>query len=146
MSDISKAKQAHRFRVYFDRFGTGQNLTNQVFRVTRPHVAWFDPEYGVVGTKPIEIDLRDDAQDTTRTEVFTQLADQISNDASFELVIETMNEDSRVLERWSLSQCRIVDCHLSELNSYNASQLVIRLKIDAKHVKVNVGENVVTLR
>lgn len=146
MSDISKPKLAHRFRVYFEKFGTGQNLTNQVLRITRPHVVTFDPVYGVVGIEPIEVDLRDDAQDVTRVEVFTQLADQTDNDASFDLIIETLDEAARVLERWYMVQCRICDCQLTELNTYNAAQMAIRLKIDAKHVKSSVGENLVTLK
>jgi len=140
-------KSAFRFRVHFDDFGTGDGqLTGQVMRVTRPSVK-FHEVYGLdeVSLRPIEIDLRDDVGDMTRSEVITQVIKQIRDDAKFAVVIETLDAAEKVLEQWRLNNCRIIEYHLDELVECKADGLLIHLVIDCARLSVTLHGELVQM-
>jgi hypothetical protein len=136
-----KPKLAYRFRVVFDKFGTGTyDLTPHVTRIGRPGIAVFD----IVGTDEtsspsIELTLCDDLLDRTRSEVIIQLAKQIEDNTKFALVIETQNEHDEVIEHWHLSGCRIVDCRFSELDMRSAEAPRIQLLISSQRIATRIN-------
>jgi hypothetical protein len=138
---------AHRFRVQFYRFGSGDqlpHLTTQVLRITRPHLLNYDIQ-GLVCAAAIEIDLRDDVLDINRVEVLTQLHQQIKDDLSFALTIETLDQNEKVLERWLLDECRISDCQFDELTTIESRGLMIHLQVDVKRVRTELRDQIVTM-
>jgi hypothetical protein len=140
-------KSAHRFRVHFDDFGTGEHehLTTQVIRVTRPSLK-FHEDFGIpeVALAPIEIDLRDDVADLTRSEVTAQLIKQIKQDRKFAMVIETLQNDT-LLEQWRLNECRIAEVTFDELGGKQAEPLLIRLVVECDRLSVVQNGQMVNL-
>lgn len=140
------SKMPWRFRVHFDNFGTGALLTPLVLRVTRPDVMFYD----IMGlaeseASTVEIDLRDDVTDRARAEVVTQVAKQIKEDVEFALVIETLDEDEKVLEQWHLAACRVSECRWSELATMQQEGLIIRLTISVGRVETTANGQMVEL-
>jgi hypothetical protein len=149
MTNVLLPKSAHRFRVQFDDFGNNaqSHMTSQVMRVSRPYMHRYD-DFVPSGISPINIDLRDDIMDITRTEVLTQVLRQIADNVRFSMTIETVDMNAKVLEQWNLLKCRIVDCKFDDLSYYlgqDGDGLMIHLSIQSDQVSVNVGDQRVAI-
>lgn len=137
-----KPKASHRFRVSFDDFGD-QYHEFTVMRITRPHMT---KVYGVAEFAPMEIDLWDDVKDMARTTVVMQLVQQMANDATFTVLIETVDQLEKVLEQWRLTQCSIIECRFDELTLTESHNLMIHLVVNAQCIEVNANGQMLTVK
>jgi len=147
METVPYSKQANHFRVIFDDFGTGRHTQLSMFcvtRISRPHLLRYGL-FDAADVSPIEIDLRDDEADIARSEVLTQMMQQIKDDARFSLVIETLDRQRGTIEHWRLLQCSIVDCQFDDLNYDEDDRLLIRLKVMPRRIEASLNDSIVEL-
>jgi hypothetical protein len=138
---LMKPKIQRWFRVQFESFGTdeaGEFLTEQVHRVSRPAIMFCDVlGLDEMAVPEITIDLYDDTGDRVRSEVITQITRQKDGE-EFAVIINTVDEMSKVMEQWHLRGCTITACRFDELVAFSGTGLMIRLAVASKRIAPSV--------
>lgn len=163
---LVQPKLSYRFRVTFDRFGTGVQtvqLTSQVVSVTRPSVTHDDVTVDVYNSRiflagkhtwdAITLTVRDDVTGDVTKAIASQLQRQLNHAEQsgplagagykFGMLIENLdggNGNEVQLDGWSLGGCYIQNVNYGE-NNYSTSdplQITIAIKFDnANHIIMN---------
>lgn len=146
MITTTRAKNANLFKLHFDSFGSGVDLSLYVVRVGRPGVVFFDMMgLDEVDSPRLDIDLRDDISDHARSEIVIQLRKQMKESATFSVIIETLNENETVIEQWRLAGCRIIEARFDELRCDVSDGLLIHLSLEAKRIATTARGEMVEL-
>lgn len=126
---ILQSKSQHRFLVTMDVEGSLECFTKQIASIDRPSVVLekVDGEWTHAWT-PIVVVLRDDVTNVV-SKFLAELRNKQEHGAKFQMNIETLYNDYKSIDIWSLIDCEITKISYGEMNYAKSDNVLISLEI-----------------